>query len=291
MRVQKLLNIVVSFFVDVMYSIYEPLKLKWIRSNNRGSLSHCKNGPLISVYVPTYNRCDILLSRAVKSVLNQTYKNFEFIIIGDGCTDSTEEEIGKLKDDRIRFVNIQRKKRKFPNTVKNHWLAGPIIPANYALSMVRGEWVARIDDDERWTKEHLDKLLEYAIKNDCEFITGDIESIIDGVPVIDKGCKMYSDYFHTKHLQGSKIENPEIGGTSTILYRSYLKSFKYNKNCWRKSVNSANDIDLYVRFIKAGVKICHLNKTVTFQHPRPGEDTIGWGAYYRDRKNKIQHFN
>ena len=249
------------------------------------------NNPLISVYVPTYNRCDILIDRAVKSVLAQTYKNFEFIIIGDGCTDSTEKMVGKIKDSRIKFVNIERKKRKFPNTTKNHWLVGPIIPANYALSIVRGAWIARIDDDEEWTENHLDKLLEYAIKNDCEFVTGDVESVIDDTSVINKGHKMYSDYFQTKHLKKNKMKNPEIGGTSTILYKSYLKSFNYNKNCWRKSINSANDIDLYIRFVKAGVKICHLDEVVTLQRPRPGEETIGWDAYHRDRKNKIQHFN
>jgi hypothetical protein len=102
---------------------------------------------------------------------------------------------------------------------------------------------------------------------------------------------MFSDYFCTKDLKGTRTENPEIGGTSTVLYRSFLKSFKYNKNCWRKTINSANDIDLYVRFIKANVRIGHLDDVVTYQYPRPGEDTIGWDAYHRDSENKIQYFN
>jgi glycosyltransferase involved in cell wall biosynthesis len=250
-----------------------------------------KDNPLISVYVPTYNRCSILMERAIPSVLNQTYRNFEFIIVGDGCTDETKPSVLGLNDPRIRFVNIKRKKRKFPNTVKNHWLAGPITPANYALSMVKGDWIARIDDDEQWTNDHLEKLLEYAIRNNKEFVTANVESIVDGVPVINKGHKMFSDYFCTKDLKGTRTENPEIGGTSTVLYRSFLKSFKYNKNCWRKTINSANDIDLYVRFIKANVRIGHLDDVVTYQYPRPGEDTIGWDAYHRDSENKIQYFN
>ncbi len=273
------------------YSVSEPIKLRYFRYMNRKVQQEYEDKPLISVYVPTYNRCSILMERAIPSVLNQTYRNFEFIIVGDGCTDETERSVLGLNDPRIRFVNIKRKKRKFPNTVKNHWLAGPVTPANYALSMVKGDWIARIDDDEQWTEDHLKKLLEYAIINNKEFVTANVESIVDGVPVICKGHKMFSDYFCTKDLKGTRTENPEIGGTSTVLYRSFLKSFKYNKNCWRKSINSANDIDLYIRFVKARVKIGHLNRVVTLQHPRPGEKTIGWDAYNRDSDNKIQHFN
>jgi glycosyltransferase involved in cell wall biosynthesis len=285
----KFLNPVISFFLEIIYGYFEPIKLKNARNNSK--FDYDESNPLISVYVPTFNRCSILMERAIPSVLNQTYSNFEFIVIGDGCSDNTEQEVLKIKDDRIKFVNIKRKKRKFPSTVKNHWLAGPVIPANYALKIARGKWIARTDDDEQWTKDHLEKLLEFAVKNNKEFVTADVETIRDGVTNIDKGHKMYSDYFRTKHLQGNAIENPEIGGTSTVFYRSFLKSFKYNKNCWRKPINSANDIDLYVRFIKAGVKIGHLNHVVTLQHPRPGENTVGWDAYDRDQKNKIQHFS
>jgi len=285
-------NSILSKFNEYYYGITEKIKIIFFRIvdifKNKDTQ---KVNPLISVYVPTYNRCSILMERAIPSVLNQTYSNFEFIIVGDGCTDETKPSVLGLNDPRIRFVNIKRKKRKFPNTVKNHWLAGPITPANYALSMVKGDWIARIDDDEQWTNDHLEKLLEYAIRNNKEFVTANVESIVDGVPVINKGHKMFSDYFCTKDLKGTRTENPEIGGTSTVLYRSFLKSFKYNKNCWRKTINSANDIDLYVRFIKANVRIGHLDDVVTYQYPRPGEDTIGWDAYHRDSENKIQYFN
>ena len=285
-------NSILSKFNEYYYGITEKIKIIFFRIvdifKNKDTQ---KVNPLISVYVPTYNRCSILMDRAIPSVLNQTYSNFEFIIIGDGCTDDTELRVLGLSDPRIKFVNIKRKKRVFPNTVKNHWLAGPVEPANYALNMVKGEWIARIDDDEQWTEDHLEKLLEFALLNNKEFVTANVETIVDGNKVIKKGHKMYSDYFETKKLQGKSIENPSIGGTSTILYKSYLKSFKYNKNCWRKTVNSANDIDLYVRFIKANVRIGHLDDVVTYQYPRPGEDTIGWDAYHRDSENKIQYFN
>ena len=281
-----------SEFNEYYYGITEKIKIFFLRKldNLKNKGVHNIN-PLISVYVPTYNRCSILMDRAIPSVLNLTYSNFEFIIIGDGCTDDTERFVLGLNDTRIKFVNIKRKKRVFPNTVKNHWLAGPVEPANYALNMAKGEWIARIDDDEQWTEDHLKQLLEFALSNNKEFVTANVETIVNGKKIIKKGHKIYSDYFKTKKIQKKNDKNPNIGGTSTILYKSYLKSFKYNKNCWRKSINSANDIDLYVRFIKANVRIGHLDSVVTYQYPRPGEDSVGWDAYNKSSEEKMKHFS
>ena len=68
---------------------------------------------LISVIIPTYNRRD-KVTYAVKSVLDQTYSNIEVIIIDDASTDNTEAEIKKIKDDRIRYIYLE----------KNHGAAG-----------------------------------------------------------------------------------------------------------------------------------------------------------------------
>jgi glycosyltransferase involved in cell wall biosynthesis len=58
--------------------------------------------PLFTVIIPTYNRAH-LLSRAIKSVLNQTYRNFELIIVNDGSTDNTEDVCRSFSDHRIKY--------------------------------------------------------------------------------------------------------------------------------------------------------------------------------------------
>ena len=65
--------------------------------------------PLITVITPTYNRSKLLLSRAIKSVLSQSYKNFEYIIVGDGCTDDTEEKLKELKTKELNFIILKEK--------------------------------------------------------------------------------------------------------------------------------------------------------------------------------------
>ncbi|MCB9822493.1 glycosyltransferase, partial [Candidatus Nomurabacteria bacterium] len=62
--------------------------------------------PLVTVRIATYNKADELLDVCLPSVLGQTYKNIEIIIVGDHCTDDTEARLKKLKDPRISFVNL-----------------------------------------------------------------------------------------------------------------------------------------------------------------------------------------
>ena len=137
---------------------------------------------------------------------------------------------------------------------------------------------ARIDDDEEWTINHIEKLVEYADKNNYEFVSGNVEIITKSGKTINKGQRLYSKYFKNENKNIPENKNPRLSGHSTWLYRSYLKHFKYNSHCWRKNYNRVNDIDLALRFLKAGVRIGNLDETVTYLKTRPGEDDIGWAA-------------
>ena len=81
-----------------------------------------------------------------------------------------------------------------------------------------------------------------------------------------------------------------IGGVQTWLYRSYLKFFRYNPDCWRKSWNRVNDTDLQDRMFRAGVRMGYLDKVVAKVLPRPGETSVGLKAYLEDRDNKERQF-
>jgi glycosyltransferase involved in cell wall biosynthesis len=62
---------------------------------------------LISVVIATYNRSNVLRF-AIETVLMQTYSNWELIIVGDCCTDDTEEVIESFKNEKIRFINLEK---------------------------------------------------------------------------------------------------------------------------------------------------------------------------------------
>jgi len=282
-RNRSLRDILISYSRAIYYKITERIFLKIARFKYGKYYLRKEENPLISVYCPTYNRGKLLMERAVKSVLSQTYKNFEFIIIGDCCTDDTAKLISEIKDKRIRFYNLPKRGYRFPETAENLWLAGPVIASNKALEMVRGKWIARIDDDDTWTKDHLQILIDYAQKGNYEFVSSLYEEKRRGKKKVIDGERAQGPYYTTKN-KSARGYNPKIGGTQTWLYRSYLKFFKYNIDCWRKNWNRVNDIDISIRMFKAGIKMGFVDKILGFYYPRPGEDTVGLDAYKEAEK-------
>ena len=66
-----------------------------------------------------------------------------------------------------------------------------------------------------------------------------------------------------------------MGSHPSWFYRSYLRFFKYNPNCWRKRWNRGIDVDLFTRFVKIGIEIGYLEEVTGYCYPRPGEKYTG----------------
>jgi glycosyltransferase involved in cell wall biosynthesis/GNAT superfamily N-acetyltransferase len=99
--------------------------------------------PTVSVIIPTYNRAGVL-GRSIESVLVQTYRDFELIIVDDGSTDYTKEVVGSYSDPRIRFIR-QEKNRGFA------------VALNIGIKAARGEYIALLDSDDEWLPAKLEK--------------------------------------------------------------------------------------------------------------------------------------
>lgn len=106
-----------------------------------------KNPPKfsISVIVPTYNRHQYI-GRSIKSVLNQTFKDFELIIVNDGGSRECEKIINSFKSDKIRYFYIEH--------------GGLSYALNQGILASRSKYIAYLDDDDRYFPEHLQILLE-----------------------------------------------------------------------------------------------------------------------------------
>ncbi len=287
-RKRTLIDRLICGYNGARYGIIEPVDLRLKRLINEHSYNNSEANPLISVYTPTYNRGSLLIQRALPSVLAQTYKNFEYIIVGDCCTDNTAELVAKINNPRIRFYNLPKRGYRYPPTVENHWLAGPVVPANKALQMVKGKWIARIDDDDVWTPDHLEELLRFAQAGNYEFVSAQSYEERFGKRSISDGHVAQSSYYRVNNPV--KGEVTRIGGTATWLYRSYCKFFKYNINCWRKGWNRVNDVDLVIRMFKADVRMGFLAKPLAWNLARPGEQAVGFDAYQISKDDKLRHF-
>jgi glycosyltransferase involved in cell wall biosynthesis len=259
------------------YAVTEPYKLKNARLDHLDGVDGVWNhgDPLVSVIIPTHNRCGLLLARALPSVLGQTYRNLEVIVAAHGCTDGTIGIVSRslrykgvpvMNDERVRLIEVPREP-KYPPTAENHWFAGPVDPINAGLAAARGKWVARIDDDDVWTHDHIARLLRTAQRFNYEFISSAYTARKDGGPT------------YVVHGEGT----PEIGGVQTWLYRGYLKFMRSNPDCWRKTWDAVNDTDLAERVRRAGVRAGYLSAVTASVLPRPGETVIGLKAYQHNR--------
>ncbi len=99
--------------------------------------------PRVSVIIPTYNR-DKLILKALDSIFNQTFKDFEILIIDDASTDNTEQVIQEMNHPQIRYFKLEKN-------------GGQCIARNFALQHVKGEFVAFLDSDDEWLPEKLEK--------------------------------------------------------------------------------------------------------------------------------------
>lgn len=116
-----------------------------------------KTGPFISVILPVYN-AQPFLKEAIESILNQSYSNFEFIIINDGSTDDSEKTILQFNDSRIKYYYQQNK--------------GLGATLNIALSLCAGKYIARQDQDDVSYPDRFKKQIEFLEKNPTTVLLG-----------------------------------------------------------------------------------------------------------------------
>lgn len=101
--------------------------------------------PLISIIMPTYNRKNII-QKAITSVLNQTYTNFELIIIDDGSDDGTYDLLKSLKDERIRILRHEKNE-------------GPSYTRNIGLKNAKGDIIMYLDSDNEWDSKYMETMI------------------------------------------------------------------------------------------------------------------------------------
>ena len=107
-----------------------------------------------SIITPTYNR-GYLIERAIKSVMNQSYQNFEMIIVDDGSTDNTDEIVSKyLYDTRIRYVKATQN-------------GGVNKARNIGLDIISdsSDWITFLDSDDEFLQDALEKMKSEILRN------------------------------------------------------------------------------------------------------------------------------
>ncbi|GEM_PF-553485 len=173
--------------------------------------------PLITVLVGTYNRSRLLTERCIPSILGQTYDHLELIVVGDCCTDDTEELVSQIKDPRLKFQNLPER-GPYPSDPVRRWLVAGTEPLNTALALAQGDFITHLDDDDEYVPDRLEKLVNFAIEHQCDFVWHPFwwEQ--------HDGCWIINQAVELAHAETT---------TGAVLYRGWFKNVPWRMDAYR----------------------------------------------------------
>ena len=198
--------------------------------------------PKVSVIIPTYNRADAI-GQAIKSVLNQTYRNFEIVIIDDSSDDETENVVKSFNDERIKYIH-NKAKTNLP-TARNQGVRESNLDSKY---------IAFLDDDDEWLPQFLEqtvKVLEEK-KDSVMVITHAEMRSKSGEALGEARCNYPHEFW----------EQP-IGSGCLIRKEIFMK-----ENLWYDERKVFEDLDFGVRVLKEHKWKC-LPEVLRIYYPYP----------------------
>lgn len=157
--------------------------------------------------MPAYNSGKYI-GEAIESLIAQTYEDWELIVVNDGSKDNTAEVISSFKDERIRFINHE----------ENH---GFIPTLNYAIKLSKGEYIARLDDDDISYPERFEKQVAFLEEHKDVLLVGGRLDVLKNGEVIEQARK---PFVTSEELQFCLLfENLSFGHSSFMFRRSVFE--------------------------------------------------------------------
>ena len=254
---------------------------------NRAQSPHCQpregnlmdGHPLVSVIVPTVNRQEFLV-RAIKSILNQTYREFEIIVVNDGGEDVGEMLSTIDVGGRIVYLRLP----------KNHERS---YARNMGIRIARGKYIAYLDDDDQFLPEHLETLVTFLEGSDFEVAYTDAFRVVQeqqhGRYVETHRDVPYSYEFSRENLLRENY--------IPILSIMHLRSCLERTGFFDESLNTHEDWDLWIR-MSEHTPFRHIKKvTAEFSWRMDGstttssrqEDFVATKARIHDRYGTSQY--
>jgi glycosyltransferase involved in cell wall biosynthesis len=152
--------------------------------------------PLVSVVLPTYNRKEVLKD-AISSVLSQTVRDIELIVVDDNSTDGTQSLVESVKDSRLKYSRNMKSK-------------GAQGARNTGIDLAQGKWVSFLDSDDIWNKKKIEREIYY------------IDNIEEDIYSVSCGYKISRN---KKVFWRSEFQNGEFEDKSSLLYSNPVGSF------------------------------------------------------------------
>jgi len=198
---------------------------------------------MVSVVIPTHNRRD-LIGETIRSVLNQTFEDFEVLVVDNGSTDDTEQVVRNFRDPRIRYIYQE-------NT------GGPAGPRNTGIRQSRGKYIAFLDSDDVWMPNKLEReiaLLESNRGIDVVYCAGE--------KIDAKGVLLNSDWVRPRSW-GTLCEdllygNVVSGGSAALLRADCFARV----GLFDETLRLCEDLDMWRRLALAGYQFLFVDEAL-----------------------------
>ena len=206
--------------------------------------------PLISIVIPSYNH-DKFIKKALDSVIDQTFQNWEAIVIDNHSTDETYDVLRKFNDPRFKFLKINN----------NGVLAKS---RNLGIKEAKGEWIAFLDSDDWWKVNKLEFCLN-EINEKVDLVYHDLEVVHKSKSLFRKknykGRKLKKPILKDLLISTIKYGNP-IGQSSVLVRKSILQKIGgMNED---KSLVGSEDYNTWLRIARITDKFKYVNKKLGY---------------------------
>lgn len=205
---------------------------------------------LVSIIMPSWNTAKFI-AETIQSVIDQTYQNWELLIVDDCSTDNTDEIVASFKDDRIKYFHNEKN-------------SGAALTRNRAMREAQGEWIAFLDSDDLWMPKKLEKQIAFMRENGYTLSYTEYEKI-------DEASKPLNIYVSgPEKVNKRKMYNYDYIGQLTMMYSA--KEFGLIQI---KDIKKNNDYAIRLQLYKKSGTCAYLLKENL--------------AEYRVRKVSISH--
>jgi len=225
--------------------------------------------PKVSIIMATYNRAHFIVETLL-AIQNQTFVDWECIIVDDGGVDNTAEVISTILEQDHRFQFLQRPER---------YLKGLPGCRNFGLDLAKGEYIIFFDDDDIPHPQNLELCvleLQDATISFCRYIR---EVFVNNFHYNFDYSKVYSSFYIDKKELLRMLNHSLQFNSCAVMWRAAC----FEKNRYVETLMYAEEWELYARIVSSGFSGISINKTLFYGRKHPQSNT---GEY--DRKNPIR---
>ncbi len=198
-------------------------------------LQEIENSPLVSIVIPLFNAKDYI-AETIESVLKQSYKNIELIVVDDCSTDGSYELVEDFskRDSRVKLIRLEQN------------FGGPAKPRNIGVKNSKGDYIAFLDADDIWEEEKLEVQIGLMEQEGYNFTSTNILNVDENLKDIDSRYSISNFLRRISKKRGvcDLIKNSFIATSSVVVKRDIIEKFSEDRD-----FISVEDLCLWIRLL------------------------------------------